>query len=168
MAAYTDDVFAYVAAEDMRSAGGYEVDFSMVYYNQPGRWQSGTEDLLVRRVQEILKAPRQDENAKLPEQSLDCLRVADGFDVELVASEPLVVDPVNLAFAADGAVWVVEMSDYPLGKNGGNVKRLVDVDGDGRLDQAEDVSKWIGVSDQRDAVARRRDCDRGPQHTVRS
>ncbi len=28
VAAYTDDVFAYVASERMRSVGGYEVDFS--------------------------------------------------------------------------------------------------------------------------------------------
>ncbi len=42
VAAYADDVFAYVASERMRAEGGYEVDASMLYYNQPGRWQSGT------------------------------------------------------------------------------------------------------------------------------
>ena len=137
VAAYTDDVFAYIAAENMRSAGGYEVDYSMVYYSQPGRWQAGTEDLLVRRVHEILDAPPQDEGAKSPEDSLQCLHVPDGFQIELVATEPLVVDPVNLAFAADGSVWVVEMGDYPLGENGGRVKRLTDSDGDGQLDTAD-------------------------------
>ncbi len=53
VAAYTDDVFAYVASERMRAEGGYEVDASMLYYNQPGRWQSGTEELIERRVKEF-------------------------------------------------------------------------------------------------------------------
>ncbi len=53
VAAYTDDVFAYVASEKMRSENGYEVDFSMIYYLQPGRWQSGTQSLVIQRVREI-------------------------------------------------------------------------------------------------------------------
>ncbi|MEM6689205.1 MAG: neutral/alkaline non-lysosomal ceramidase N-terminal domain-containing protein [Planctomycetota bacterium] len=137
VAAYTDDVFAYVAAEDMRSAGGYEVDFSMVYYDQPGRWQSGTENLIVRRVHEILASEEQGEGAKSPQESLRCMQVPDGFRIELVANEPIISDPVNLAFAGDGSVWIVEMGDYPLGKNGGRVKRLLDTDFDGKLDTAE-------------------------------
>ena len=40
--AYANDVFGYVAPERMRSEGGYEVDFSMIYYMLPGRWSSGT------------------------------------------------------------------------------------------------------------------------------
>ncbi|MEM7475821.1 MAG: neutral/alkaline non-lysosomal ceramidase N-terminal domain-containing protein [Planctomycetota bacterium] len=137
VAAYTDDVFAYVAAENMRSAGGYEVDYSMVYYSQPGRWESGTEDLIIRRVHEILDAPGQEEGAKSPEESLKCMHAPEGFQIELVANEPLIVDPVNMAFAGDGSVWVVEMGDYPLGKNGGCVKRLTDTDHNGQLDASE-------------------------------
>lgn len=48
VAAYTDDVFAYVASERMRAEGGYEVDSSMIYYLQPGRWQAGTQALMER------------------------------------------------------------------------------------------------------------------------
>ena len=136
VAAYADDVFAYVAAEDMRSAGGYEVDFSMVYYNQPGRWQSGTEDLLVRRAKEVLRSPVRDEGPKSPQESLECFHLPDGLEIELVVSEPLVTDPVNLAFAPDGSVWVVEMGDYPLSKNGGRVRRLSDSDRNGTFNEA--------------------------------
>ena len=61
--------------------------------------------------------------------------------VELWASEPMVVDPVALAFAPDGSCYVVEMRDYPLGIDGqgtpgGTVRRLRDTDGDGRADEA--------------------------------
>src|SRR5437899_1846257 len=44
-----------------------------------------------------------------PEEALKTFRVAPGFRVELVASEPLVEAPVAMAFDADGRIWVVEM-----------------------------------------------------------
>ena len=50
-----------------------------------------------------------------PEESLASIRVRPGFKVELVASEPLVVDPVAFDWGPDGKFWVVEMRDYPLG-----------------------------------------------------
>ena len=64
-----------------------------------------------------------------------------GFEVELVAAEPLVEDPVAMAWGADGKLWVVEMGDYPLGldgrgKFGGQVRFLEDTDGDGRYDRS--------------------------------
>ncbi len=137
VAAYCDDCFAYVASERMRAEGGYEVDASMLYYLQPGRWQSGTEDLVVRRVHEIQRSDAVDSRPLSPQNSLNSIQVPDGFDVTLVAFEPLVQDPINLAFDADGSVWVVEMGDYPLGNaSGGRVKHLRDADGDGVLDTA--------------------------------
>jgi putative membrane-bound dehydrogenase-like protein len=80
-------------------------------------------------------------SAKSPEQSLVSIHVIDGFTVELVASEPLVIDPVAFDWGADGKLWVVEMRDYPLGmdgkgKSGGVIKFLEDTDGDGRYDKA--------------------------------
>lgn len=64
-----------------------------------------------------------------------------GLKIELVASEPLVVDPVAFDWDADGGLWVVEMGDYPLGtdgrgKPGGRLKKLIDTDDDGRYDKA--------------------------------
>ena len=132
VAAYTDDVFAYVASERMRAEGGYEVDTSMLYYVQPGRWQSGTQSLIVRRVREILgRCLQRRTSPDLPRRHRSHSR-ADGYRVDLVAAEPLVRDPINLAFGVDGRVWVVEMSDYPLGvEGGGRVKWMRDRDGDG-------------------------------------
>jgi putative membrane-bound dehydrogenase-like protein len=76
-----------------------------------------------------------------PEDSLKSIVVPEGFVVELMAAEPLVVDPVAFAWGGDGKFWVVEMNDYPLGidgqgKPGGKVKFLVDENGDGRFDRA--------------------------------
>lgn len=78
---------------------------------------------------------------KSPEEALSSFRVRPGFRVELVASEPVVVDPIAFDWGADGRLWVVEMRDYPLGLDGkgqpgGVVKILDDADGDGRYDKA--------------------------------
>ena len=75
------------------------------------------------------------------EQSLKSMRVRLGFTIELVAAEPLTMDPVAIDFGPDGKLWVVEMADYPLGlddhgKPGGRVRYLEDLDGDGTYDKS--------------------------------
>lgn len=77
---------------------------------------------------------------KSPEEALRSFHVRAGFQVELVAAEPLVTDPIAFDWDASGRLWVVEMRDYPLGldghgKPGGVVKVLEDTDGDGRYDR---------------------------------
>ena len=76
-----------------------------------------------------------------PAESMAAAHVAEGFELQLIASEPLVRDPVAFDWRADGALWVAEMADYPLGmddrgKHGGRVRLLTDRDGDGRYDHS--------------------------------
>ena len=78
---------------------------------------------------------------RTPEESLKAMHVKPGFTVELVASEPLVQDPIFIDWGADGRMWVVEMADYPFHEDGGKtfpgrVKVLEDTDNDGRYDKA--------------------------------
>lgn len=73
---------------------------------------------------------------KPPQQSLRCLQPKPGFVAELVAAEPLVRDPIAFAWGPDGRLWVVEMTDYPLGGVKGSVKVLEDSNGDGKYDKA--------------------------------
>jgi putative membrane-bound dehydrogenase-like protein len=75
-----------------------------------------------------------------PEQAIKTFKLIDGMRIELVAAEPLVTSPVDMAFDEDGRIWVVEMNDYPFGPAEGNppqgrVKVLEDTDGDGRMDR---------------------------------
>ena len=49
-----------------------------------------------------------------PEESIRMMRVADGFRVELVASEPALGDPVAMAFDASGRIFVCEIHGYNL------------------------------------------------------
>ena len=79
--------------------------------------------------------------ARSPEASLKSIQLQPGFQAEIVAAEPLVQDPIAFAWGADGKVWVVEMSDYPLGvdgngKPGGRIKILQDTNGDGHYTKA--------------------------------
>ncbi len=47
-----------------------------------------------------------------PEDALKSFQVAPGFRVELVAAEPLVVDPVTFEFDPDGRIWAVEFRGW--------------------------------------------------------
>jgi len=112
-----------------------------------------------RTFRQLLTAD--DPPALSAEQSLAALRVRPGFKVELVACEPLVMDPIAFEWGPDGRLWVVEMGDYPLGldgqgKPGGRIKFLEDLDGDGRYDKAtvflEGVNFPTGVMPWREGV----------------
>ena len=138
--AYSNDVYGYLASERMRKEGGYEFDYSMYFYNQPGPWSSGTEEVVIRRVHDLIEHPEGEGNLA-PEESLKLVHVAEGLEVELVAAEPLVKDPVNIAFGPDGKLWVAEMGDYPLGEDnngspGGRIRYLEDTDHDGKFDKS--------------------------------
>lgn len=73
-----------------------------------------------------------------PDEALQSFQLQEGFRIELFAAEPHVFDPVCMTFDERGDVYVVEMPDYPY-KPGpdqaeGRIRRLVDTDGDGRID----------------------------------
>jgi putative membrane-bound dehydrogenase-like protein len=107
-------------------------------------WQNETtdklKDLIDHRsfselVADVSDGPRD------PEASRKLIEVRKGFEVELVAAEPLVQSPIAFAWGADGKLWVVEMGDYPLGldgkgKPGGKIKFLESTKNDGKYDKA--------------------------------
>ncbi|MBI4602279.1 MAG: c-type cytochrome [Planctomycetes bacterium] len=78
-----------------------------------------------------------------PAEALKTIRVAPGFRVELVAHEPLVQDPVAIAWDARGRLWVAEMADYPSEPGGGRVRVLEDLDRDGRPERSELVAEGL-------------------------
>ena len=98
---------------------------------------------------------------RAPADSLNCIQVGDQYTVELVAAEPMVMDPVALDWGPDGKLWVVEMADYPLGVDdngtpGGRVRYLEDTDGDGKYDKStlfmDEIAYPTGVIAWRDGV----------------
>ncbi|NND09327.1 MAG: dehydrogenase, partial [Saprospiraceae bacterium] len=78
---------------------------------------------------------------KSPEEELATFQLADGLQIELVAAEPLVQDPVFFAFDHLNRLWVAEMSGFNATLDGegendpvGRIVVLVDEDGDGQMD----------------------------------
>lgn len=108
-----------------------------------------------------------------PEQSQQKLRAADGFRVELVASEPLVRQPVAMEFDDRGRLWVIQYLQYPnpeglqrvqvdrysrtkydripeappRGPRGADrITILEDTDGDGRMDAGRDFVSGLNLA----------------------
>ena len=74
-----------------------------------------------------------------PEEERKTFRVPDGFEVTLFASEPDIQKPMNMAFDAQGRMWVSGSNDYPFPNLDGDatdsIRVLEDTDGDGRADK---------------------------------
>lgn len=78
-----------------------------------------------------------------PAESLAQFKVAPGFKVELVASEPMVKDPVFVDWDDEGRMWVGELRTYMRDLDGtgenermSRVMVLEDTDQDGQMDKA--------------------------------
>ncbi|MDB5246964.1 MAG: dehydrogenase [Segetibacter sp.] len=76
-----------------------------------------------------------------PTEELATFQVEPGLKVQLVASEPMVQDPVVTTFDEDGRLWVVEMRGFMPDIDGvgekdrvGRVSVLEDTNGDGQMD----------------------------------
>jgi putative membrane-bound dehydrogenase-like protein len=72
-----------------------------------------------------------------PQAALDTFAVQPGFRMELAASEPLLRDPIAMAFDADGRMFVVEMTGYSEERETipCTIRLLEDTDADGVYDK---------------------------------
>lgn len=72
------------------------------------------------------------------EQAAKVMTLPEGFQVELVASEPEIVQPIAMTIDERGRLWVVESHEYPVrareGKGRDRVLIFADADGDGRFE----------------------------------
>ncbi len=77
--------------------------------------------------------------AMTPQQSMASIEVAPGFRIELVASEPQVIDPVAISTDENGKMYVVEMRDYSEKDSDflGRIRLLTDEDGDGKYETSK-------------------------------
>ncbi len=115
-----------------------------------------------------------------PEQSLRSFRLPPGYRMELVASDPMIREPVALAWDGNGVLYVAEMDTYMQDVDGSHehdpvsrVMRLEDTDGDGKMDRSSvfidklvlprmllcvDHEVWVNETDTYD-INRYRDTD---------
>jgi putative membrane-bound dehydrogenase-like protein len=147
--AYSNDSPCYIPSERVLKEGGYEGGGAMIYYDRPTKLKPGLEQSIIDAVKSqagdtfraAYNPSKVDSRPLPPEQSLAAMRLRPGLVAELVAAEPLVIDPVAIDFGPDGRLWVAEMYDYPTGlqgnfEPGGRIRTLSDTDGDGRYDKA--------------------------------
>jgi putative membrane-bound dehydrogenase-like protein len=95
------------------------------------------------------------------EEFLNSFETLAGFEMQPVAREPLVYDPIAAAFDENGRLYVCEMRDYPYkpapDKQAlGSVRLLIDTNADGAFDEshvfAENLLWAGGVSPWRGGV----------------
>ena len=78
-----------------------------------------------------------------PAESIKKIQLPPGFHMELVASEPMVQEPVAICWDGNGRMYVAEMNTYmkdamaPVNLNQlSRIKLLEDTDGDGKMDKS--------------------------------
>src|SRR5437868_4822478 len=76
--------------------------------------------------------------ALTPAEAVKKMTVPEGFSVEIVASEPDVVNPVAMTIDERGRFWITESFEYPRREPGpgrDRIKILEDTDGDGNAEK---------------------------------
>ena len=108
-----------------------------------------------------------------PDEAIKRMAVPEGFEVQVVASEPLVRQPVCIEFDDRGRLWVIQYLQYPnpaglkrlqvdrysrtkydripepppLGPQGADrITILSDSDGDGRMDKSRDFVQGLNLA----------------------
>ncbi len=84
-----------------------------------------------------------------PEESMKLVQVPIGFEMELFASEPMIINPIAMAWDERGRLFVIETVDYPneIRKEGGDdkIKILEDTDGDGKADKVTVFAENLNI-----------------------
>lgn len=86
-----------------------------------------------------------------PEASAKLIQVPPGFELQLFASEPNIINPIAMDWDEKGRLWVIETVDYPNtvrdDKSGGDdrIKICEDTDGDGRADKFTIFAEGLNI-----------------------
>jgi glucose/arabinose dehydrogenase len=83
-----------------------------------------------------------------PEEALAKMTVPEGFAVELVASEPDLVNPIAMTFDDRGRIWVTESIEYPrkeAGPGRDRIKIFEDTQGTGRADKVTVFAEGLNI-----------------------
>ncbi|KAA5540925.1 c-type cytochrome [Roseiconus nitratireducens] len=84
-----------------------------------------------------------------PAEELATFVLPPGFEAQLVAAEPDIGKPMNLAFDTRGRLWVTSSVEYPHpapeGEGHDTIKILEDTDGDGRADKITTFADGLNI-----------------------
>ena len=83
-----------------------------------------------------------------PAEAVAKMTVPEGFSVEVVASEPDVMNPVAMFIDEKGRYWITESFEYPRREPGpgrDRIKVLEDTDGDGKVDKVTVFAEGLNI-----------------------
>ncbi len=85
-----------------------------------------------------------------PEDERKAFHLPAGFEIQLVAAEPDILKPMNLAFDGRGRLWVTDTTEYPYAAKEGapardSIKVLEDADGDGRAEKVSTFADGLNI-----------------------
>jgi putative heme-binding domain-containing protein len=87
--------------------------------------------------------------ARAPEDERKGFKVPPGFEIELYASEPDIGKPINMAFDAQGRLWVTQSFEYPFaakpGEGSDRLTILEDTDHDGKADRFTHINDTLNI-----------------------
>ena len=112
------------------------------------------------KVSSVPYSKLNEKDKRLPAHALNSFEVFDGMEVSMFASEPMLVNPTNMAIDEKGRIWVCEATNYRLFRNkqydekqeGDRILILEDTDGDGKADlrkvfyQGKDINSALGIA----------------------
>lgn len=140
MAAYGEYGTGYIGTEIAYSQGGYETSPAASAVGP------GSEKILTEAMKELLKAPGKKEQGRVdprtPEEAMASMEIPPGFELQLVAGEPQVCEPIVVAYDENGQMFAAEYLKFPShhGKSDGpdgRIRLLRDNDGDGHYESSQ-------------------------------
>src|SRR4051812_32009306 len=103
-------------------------------------------------------APKERSGPEAAAEQVKQMKVADGLEVSLFASEPMLVNPADMDIDSKGRIWITEGANYRLFQKWGKLRpegdRIVileDSNGDGAADkektfyQGNDINTALGI-----------------------
>lgn len=137
--------FQDLVANGILWAVGEDVNELLAEYNIP---QPQFEDADIPNYERKDPAPRY-QLPLSPEESMKLVQVPVGFELELFASEPMIINPIAFAWDERGRLFVIETTDYPneIRKEGGDdkIKILEDTNGDGKADKVTVFAEGLNI-----------------------
>ncbi|MFZ4766060.1 MAG: PVC-type heme-binding CxxCH protein, partial [Roseimicrobium sp.] len=89
-------------------------------------------------------------NGQSAQEALKAMQLPGGFNAELIAAEPDIVQPIAMCWDERGRLWVVEGNSYPqpreVGKGQDRIKILEDKDGDGTFETVKVFAEGLNLA----------------------
>ncbi len=87
---------------------------------------------------------------RTPSEELAGFHVPTGFQVELIASEPAISKPMNMAFDAQGRLWITQSTQYPFPAKADEIGTdavviLEDKDHDGKFETTRTFADGLNI-----------------------